>query len=236
MVWMTSSPKFLAIIPARGGSKGLPGKNILQIEGIPLIAWTIKASLESRYINKTVVSSESSEILDISKGLGAEVVERPVELACDETASEPVIEHVLTALNHEEYDYIVFLQPTSPARTSFDIDRAIDKLLHAKATSSISVIEPKHNLFKAFKLKDDGFITGLVDEKSSFKRRQDLAKTYMPNGAIYIVKVSSFQNNKSLLTDKCIPYVMSEENSVDIDSMEDVKLFEALVRDNVENG
>lgn len=236
MGWMTSQPKFLAIIPARGGSKGLPGKNILQIGGMPLISWTINASLGSKYIHKTYVSSESKDILDIAKGWGAEVIERPQTLACDDTPSEPVIEHVVETLSHEGYDYIVFLQPTSPARSASDIDNAIEQLLSTEATSSISVFEPKHTLFKAFKLKSDGFITGLVDEKSSFMRRQDLAKTYMPNGAIYIVKLSAFQDNKSLLTDKCIPYVMDEDNSIDIDNMEDVKLFETfLMRNNVEN-
>jgi len=233
---MTRQPKFLAIIPARGGSKGLPGKNILQVGGIPLIAWTIKASLGSKHINKTVVSSESIEILEISKEWGAEVVERPKALACDETPSEPVITNVIETLRHEEYDYIVFLQPTSPARSFKDIDNAIEQLLQTKASSSISVFEPKHTLFKAFKLKSDGYITGLVDDKSSFMRRQDLAKTFMPNGAIYIVKVSSFCINRALLTDKCIPYIMDEKNSVDIDSMEDVQVFEALLRSGLENG
>lgn len=230
-------PKFLAIIPARGGSKGLPGKNILQVGGLPLIGWTIKASLESNYITETYVSSDSKDILEVSEALGVKVIERPEELAHDEAASEPVIEHVIREIGSMEYDYIVLLQPTSPARSAADIDEAIEQLLLSKATSSISVFEPKHTLFKGFKRKKDGFITGLVDNKSSFKRRQDLAKTYMPNGAIYIIEWDSFQKRKSLLTDKCTPYVMNEKESIDIDSSDDVKLFETLLRgDGVENG
>ena len=131
--------KVLAIIPARGGSKGLPRKNIADLAGKPLIAWTIEASLNSKYITKTMVSSDDKEILDISVEYGAEIIKRPENLASDDATSESVVKHAIDCLEAtgEVFDIVVLLQPTSPLRNSKDIDNAIELMFSSDATSSV---------------------------------------------------------------------------------------------------
>jgi len=217
--------RILAIIPARGGSKGLPRKNIIDLAGKPLIAWTIEASLKSKYITKTVVSSEDSEILEISKQYRSNIIKRPDELALDTTASEPVIKHVIEKLKqkNQEFDYLVLLQPTSPLRNVKNIDNAFDILFQSDATALISVSEIDNKILKAFKENRDGFIEGVSNNKYPFMRRQDLPKTYLSNGAIYIIKVDEFIKNGSLFTNKTISYIMDEIESLDIDTIEDLE-------------
>jgi len=222
---MQSNLTFLAIVPARGGSKGLPGKNIADLAGKPLIAWSIEAGQKSKYINKVVVSSDSDEILEIAQDFGAQPLKRPDKLASDTAASEPVIAHALVSLLQagERYDYIVLLQPTSPLRNFEDIDNAIETMLRQKADALISVYEPPHTPYKAFKQNTQGYLEGLIDSETPFKRRQDLPKVYMPNGAIYIVNSEKFMKTGKLFTDKTIPYVMSIQRSADIDTLEDLQ-------------
>ena len=126
-----NKPSFLAIIPARGGSKGIPNKNIFELNAKPLIAWTIEAAKQSVYITRTMVSSDDDKILAVAQQYGADVIIRPTVLAQDTTPTGPVIDHVVEQLsdNGEHYDYIVLLQPTSPLRNASDIDNAIEKLL-----------------------------------------------------------------------------------------------------------
>lgn len=216
--------KIVSIIPARGGSKGLPGKNIIELAGKPLIAWTIEASLKSKYITKTIVSSDDNNILEISKKFGVETIKRPNELALDTTPTEPVIEHVLKSLeNIEQYDYLILLQPTSPLRDEKDIDSAIKLLIQKKVSALISTKEIDNKILKAFKNNENGYLEGIANNKYPFMRRQDLPKTFMPNGAIYIVEIKEFLNSKKLFTDKTISFEMSEEKSFDIDTKEDLK-------------
>ena len=127
--------KIVSIIPARGGSKGLPRKNIVDLSGLPLISWTINASLKSKYIDRTIVSSDDAEILEIAQNHGAEIIHRPSNLASDSSTSEVVLEHALNVLDDQgtgKIDYIVLLQPTSPLRSCNDIDAAFEKLLKKK--------------------------------------------------------------------------------------------------------
>jgi len=224
--------KILAIIPARGGSKGLPRKNIIELAGKPLIAWTIEASLNSKYITKTVVSSDDDEILNISKQYKADTIKRPDELALDTTTSEPVIRHVLEKLQQEnkEFDYLVLLQPTSPLRDVKNIDNAFGMLFKSDATALISVCEIDNKILKAFKQNEDGFIEGISNNKYPFMRRQDLPKTYMSNGAIYIIKVEEFMKNSGFFTDKTISFEMNEIKSLDIDTLEDLEKVKGYIR------
>jgi CMP-N-acetylneuraminic acid synthetase len=217
--------RILAIIPARGGSKGLPRKNIIDLAGKPLIAWTIEASLKSKYITETVVSSEDSEILEISKQYRSNIIKRPDELALDTTASEPVIKHVIEKLKqkNQEFDYLVLLQPTSPLRDVKNIDNAFDILFQSDATALISVSEIDNKILKAFKENRDGFIEGVSNNRYPFMRRQDLPKTYLSNGAIYIIRVDEFIKNSSLFTNKTVSYIMDEIESLDIDTIEDLE-------------
>ncbi|GFD73516.1 hypothetical protein KUL113_29360 [Tenacibaculum sp. KUL113] len=215
--------KIISIIPARGGSKGLPGKNIIDLAGKPLIAWTIEASLKSKYITKTIVSSEDDNILDIAKKNGSEILKRPKELALDTTPSEPVIEHVLNSIEDiNKYDYLLLLQPTSPLRNAADIDSAIEKLKEKAATALISTKTIDNKILKAFKNNKKGYLEGVSNNDYPFMRRQDLPIVYMPNGAIYIVKVEDFLKSKQLFTDKTISFEMSVEKSLDIDTMDDL--------------
>jgi CMP-N,N'-diacetyllegionaminic acid synthase len=217
---MIENLKVLAIIPARGGSKGLKGKNIAPINGIPLIAYSIKAARESKYVDLCLVSSDCPRILEVARAYDSEVLQRPPELASDSASSECVVEHALSCF--PSFDLILLLQPTSPLRTCLDIDRAIEALIAYHATAVISVYEPSHTPFKCFKLNERGFLTGLVDNKTPFMRRQDLPLALMPNGAIYLIYNSEFLHHASFFTDKTIPYTMSIEFSADIDTQEDL--------------
>lgn len=223
-----TNPTFLAIVPARGGSKGIPNKNIIPVGGKPLICWTIEAGLQSKYVNKTIVSSDDDKILNVSKSHGAAVLKRPDAIAEDTTPTEPVITHVIETLaeHGEHYDYIVLLQPTSPLRNSEDIDNAIAMLLNSEAGALISVVEPEHTPYKAFKLSTDGYLESLFDETFHFLRRQDLPPTFLPNGAIYVIDTDTFLSTKTLLAEKTLAFEMSSQASIDIDTMSDVKLVE----------
>lgn len=220
--------KILAIIPARGGSKGIPDKNIINLGGKPLIAWSIKASLESKYITKTIVSSDSDKILEIAKQYGADLINRPFELATDFASSESVVKHAIESIL-EQFEYIILLQPTSPLRDNLDIDNAIEKLFESKGTALISVNECNNKILKAFKETDGKYIEGIVNNKFPFMRRQDLPKTYMSNGAIYIIKIDEFLERNSFFTNKTIPFLIDEAKSLDIDTIEDLKKVEEYI-------
>lgn len=223
--------KILAIIPAREGSKGLPDKNIIDLAGKPLIAWTIEASLGSKYITKTIVSSDSDAILEIAKQYGGDTLKRPSELATDTASSEVVVKHVLESID-TKYDYIVLLQPTSPLRNKIDIDSAFEKLFASDATALISVCEFDNKILKAFNENANGYLEGISNNQYPFMRRQDLPKTYMSNGAIYIIKVDEFIKRDSFFTDKTVSFTMDEIKSLDIDTREDLKKVEKYIDEN----
>lgn len=220
--------KILAIIPARGGSKGLPRKNIIDLAGKPLIAWTIEASLGSKYITKTIVSSDSDEILEVAKGFGSDILKRPEEFSTDTSSSDVVVKHALEYIE-EKFEYVVLLQPTSPLRDTNDIDSAFEKLFSLDATALISVCEYDNKILKAFKENEFGYIEGISNNKYPFMRRQDLPKTYMSNGAIYIIKVDEFLRNNSFYTNRTVQFVMDEIKSSDIDTKEDLEKVEKLI-------
>jgi len=223
--------KILSIIPARGGSKGLPRKNIIDLAGKPLISWTIDASLTSKHITKTIVSSEDDEILKISQQYGADIIKRPTELAHDSSNSEDVIKHVLEEFTKANtiFDYIVLLQPTSPLRSADNIDSAFEIIFNTNATAIISVCEIDNKVLKAFLKTNVGYLKGISNNSFPFMRRQDLPKVLLPNGAIYIISTSEFLQNNKLFTDKTLPYQMSKNESVDIDSIEDIYKIESFL-------
>ena len=175
---------FLAIIPARGGSKRLPRKNILDLCGKPLISWSIEAALKSKYISKVVVSSDDEEILNISSNFGADIIKRPYELANDTATTFDAIKHTIN--NLEKYDYIVLLQPTSPLRNEKHIDEAIELLEEKQADAIVSVCEMDHSPLWSNTLPEDGNMRGFLREEILNKRSQDLEKYYRLNGTIYM--------------------------------------------------
>jgi len=222
----------IAIITARGGSKGLKRKNILQLNDKPLIAWTIEAALNSVGIDTCYVSTEDEEIANISKDFGAKIIERPIELAQDNTLSEEVLAHAISYLNDRNvsFDTITLLQPTSPLRTHSDLDSAFNLFKVKDANCVISVFEPNHSAAKAYKELPDGSISGLLSESAPYSARQTLPSTYQPNGAIYIFKVDIFNEKNRIPREKVYPYVMPENLSIDIDSKEDFDRAQSIMR------
>lgn len=222
----------ISIIPARGGSKGIPRKNIKLLNGKPLISYSIDASNSCSLIDETYVSTEDAEISEISKGNNAEVIERPDELAGDDSSSIDVILHVLDYLENrgELPDLFVLLQPTSPLRTSEDIEASINLFLESDCDSLVSVCELDHRSLLNFSL-EDGFLVQNNNEALFNSRRQDIPTHYSLNGAIYITTPEFIRKNKSFYSDKTIPHVMSKEKSIDIDTSFDFKLAEFLLNE-----
>jgi N-acylneuraminate cytidylyltransferase len=224
----------LTIIPARGGSKGIPEKNTKLLAGKPLIAYSIEAAIKSEYINRVVVSTDDDEIAQISKKYGAEVIKRPSELAQDDSSTIDAVIHVLNTLENEGYsaDIVVLLQPTSPLRTQEDVDSAINLFIKNmdKCDSLVSVCEFDHSPYWSLKVEGD-YLKPNFGEEYFKMRRQDLPKLYMPNGSIFISKKKSLLNSKSFYNGNKIPYFMKTEESIDIDTIIDFKLAELILED-----
>lgn len=222
----------IALITARGGSKGLPRKNILDLHSLPLIAWTIRAALNSKFIDQVYVTTEDAEIIDISQQYGAEIILRPRHLASDNTASEPVIAHALEHLKKQSIlvKDIFLLQPTSPLRTTTHIDEAYDLYINKKADSVISLFEPSHHPLKAFKVQNNGTVKGLISDDSPYCRRQDLPVALQPNGAIYIFNNYKFLRYSKIPRTNIYPYIMSETESLDVDTIEDLNNIESYMK------
>lgn len=235
---MIGNKLVVAIIPARGGSKGIPRKNIRDLNGKPLISYTIEEALKSKYIDRVIVSTEDLEIAKISKSFGAEVpFLRPKELAQDDTPGiEPIIHAINYLLNDEKYnfDYVMCLQCTSPLRNSNQIDEAIDEIYKKDADSAVSVCESEVNPYWMKVIKDGKMIDYISDNKF-YARRQDLPTVYRLNGAIYIAKVGIILKNKNWYTDNTVPIIMDKISSVDIDDEIDFKFAEFLLKRGVDN-
>ena len=222
---------FLAIIPARGGSKRLPRKNLLDLCGKPLIAWSIEAALKSKYISKVIVSSDDEEILNIAKEYKADFIKRPDELASDTATTFDTLKHTLE--NVEKYDYVVLLQPTSPLRTEKHINEAIELLEEKNADAIISVCEMEHSPLWSNTLDENLDITNFLRDEVLNKRSQDLPKYYRLNGAIYICKTDKLLQNKGFfLKENIYAYKMNKKHSVDIDEEIDFIIAEKLMQHN----
>ncbi|PRD51946.1 acylneuraminate cytidylyltransferase family protein [Sphingobacterium gobiense] len=220
----------LAIIPARGGSKGLPGKNIRPLCGKPLIAYTIEAAAKSKYITDVFVSTDSQEIAEIATEWGGWVPElRPNRLASDTAKSIDVIIYTISLLSEKfgkKYDSVVILQPTSPLRTECHIDESIELFHRKRADSVISYTEMEHPIFWSKYIDEElRFID--VFHNSMMSNRQEYKKTYLPNGAIYVVSTKQIET-ENLYSKKSFAYVMPRGASIDIDSDIDFKLAELL--------
>ncbi len=227
---MHNNKTFLAIIPARGGSKRLPKKNILDLAGKPLIAWSIEAGLQSKYLDKVIVTSDALEILDIAKKIGAETILRPAHLARDTSTTFDVIEHLLK--NVTTFDYVVLLQPTSPLRSSHHIDEAIALLDSKKADAIISVCAMDHSPLWSNTLPDDGDMQHFIKDDIQNKRSQDLDQYYRINGAIYIAETKKLLEEKSFfLKNNIYAYKMDQMHSIDIDEKIDFDLAKLYLGD-----
>jgi CMP-N-acetylneuraminic acid synthetase len=232
---MYKDKKILAIIPARGGSKRLPKKNLMDLAGKPLIAYSIEAAKNSQYIDDVILSSESEEILSVAREYGAQTpFVRPKELAEDTSRSIDVVTHALKTLT-QKYDAVILLQPTSPLRTIEDIDGAIEMFYNKQATSVIGVCEMEHSPLWANTLDESMSMEGFLDDKYNNARSQDLPIYYRINGAFYMSKTQSVLENETFFVKKNIyAYLMSQEDSVDIDTKLDFIVAEAILKEREE--
>lgn len=221
----------VAVIPARGGSKGVPGKNIKDLGGKPLISYTIEAAILSNVFERIIVSTDSNEIAEQSLKDGAEVpFIRPAELAGDLSSSDDVIIHTIKFLikNGNSVDEICKLQPTSPLRTQEHIRQAYQLFVEKKADFLVSVCECEHSPLWAGTIGEDLRLDNFITEEAKRACRQDLQAYYRLNGAIYMGKSKEFLENKSFLGKNSIAYIMKQEDSIDIDSELDFKLAEVI--------
>ena len=224
----------LAVITARGGSKRLPGKNLRELLGKPLIAYTIEAASESKLLTRVILSCDDDEIIAASKQYGAEVpFKRPAELARDEALSVDVVVHAVKFLEKEEDyspDIVVLLQPTSPLRTAGDIDNAVQIHIESGADSVVSVVKDEHRHPLQAKKIEHGVLRDYCLEEEGEGRKQDLPPVYFRNGAFYSVKREVLVNEHSLYGRVTRPYIMPLERSVDVDTEIDIKLAELYLR------
>lgn len=217
--------KCLAIIPARGGSKQLPGKNILNLNGKPLIAYSIVAALEARQVDACYVTTDDAEIADTARQLGAGVVRRPYDLALDHALTADAVTHLIKTLRGRdtafEYTHLVLLQPTSPLRNAGHVDEAISLYVSSRARCLMSMVEAEHHPYKAFRVEDCGRLVPLFGAAYLSRPRQKLPKILRQNGAIYIMPIKAFLESQTFYCEPMVPYIMPANQSVDIDRRED---------------
>lgn len=228
---MYKEKKFLAVIPARSGSKGIPNKNIVLVNGKPLLQYTIDEALKSKYLDDIIVSTDSIDIANIAKKLGAQVpFLRPAHLATDHSKSIETILHVIETQknNGYSYDYVVLLQPTQPLRKYWHIDQAIDKIVNSNQASLVSISELKENPILIRKLKANDLVENLLPLNSTV-RRQDLPTYYKVNGSIYINKINVFLTKNTSLNDNIVGFIMDKKFDLDIDEPSDLSFLKFLL-------
>ena len=230
---MIGSGRLLALIAARGGSKRLPRKNVLNLAGKPLIAWSIEAGLRSKYVDRVIVSTDDEEIAEMSRYYGADVpFIRPMELSNDMASSTDVIRHSIRTLKKKEdhYEYLLLLQPTSPLRTEHHIDEAVKLLIEKDADGVIGVTEIEHPIEWTNKLPENLSMDGFISEENQGKPYQDFPQRYRINGAIYLYKVSDIMvEDGTFFKEGSYAYKMDQVDSIDIDTQEDFLIAEALI-------
>jgi CMP-N,N'-diacetyllegionaminic acid synthase len=223
-----------ALIPARGGSKGVKNKNLKLLAGKPLIEYTISAALKSAGIDEVFVSSDCTKILDYASGRTCNIVVRPAEYSQDWSSAVDVVRHFISTLSDDLHvidPLIIYLQPTSPLRNEIDIDAAITLLKREGATRLISVVEMQQSPYKAFQLSQSGVLQSLFDESYTNKRRQDLPKVLLPNGAIYTFLLSEFIRHQGFPSNGSIPFIMEADVSIDVDNENDFNTLEQFLED-----
>jgi len=217
----------LAVIPARGGSKGLPGKNILPVQGRPLLAWTADAALAACALDRVVVSSDADAILAAARACGVETLRRPAELATDTATTLDVIVHALDAC--PGHDIVVVLQPTSPLRTAADIDGALERFAATGAPSCVSVCEAEQSPYWMYRLGAGQALLPVVDGTPQATRRQDLPTVYVLNGAVYVADTAWLRTTRAFVAAGTVAHVMPVERSLDIDTAQDFERFAKTV-------
>lgn len=226
---MIGGNSVLAVIVARGGSKGLPRKNVLDLGGKPMVAWSVAAGQGATSVDRVILSTDDDEIIDAARAAGCEVpFKRPPELATDTAGIADVVIH---ALDHagRDYDYLVLLQATSPLRIAVDIDAAVDLCHRSGASSCVSVVPVSKSPFWIYQIAADGTLDHLLQPPAEASRRQDLPPAYALNGAVYVVRVPWFRTHRKFLADDTQAHVMTAERSVDVDTGMDLLLARAII-------
>jgi len=217
----------IALIPARGGSKGVPRKNIRLAGGKPLISWTIECAKASRYIDRIVVSTEDEEIAAVARQYGAEILDRPLQLAQDDTPGIDVIIHALN--QYKEYPYVVLLQPTSPLRSDEDVDRCIEQCRLHDAPACVSVCESPVSPYWMYTIDEQMIMRPFIPSDQFYARRQDTPKVYQLNGAVYVAKTDWLKRTRSFVTYETRSYIMPLDRSLDIDHAMDFEFADFLL-------
>ncbi len=231
---MYKDKKFIAVIPARSGSKGIPEKNIKPLAGKPLIAYTIEEAKKSKIFDKIIVSTDSEKIAKIAKDYGAEVpFLRPVELATDSSDSMDVVIHAIEFLekNNKFFNYVMKLQPTSPLRKDFDIIEAAKLAIEKNANSVISVSECKNHPLWAGILEKDRRMDNFLKDEIKNKNRQELPKYYELNGMIFLAKIEKLLETRDWYMKNSYALIVDKNRSVDIDDIIDFKLAEIIIKE-----
>ena len=229
----------IAIIPARGGSKGIPRKNLVPVKGLPLMAYSIRHALESRLVNRVIVSTDDHEIAEVAQQYGAEVpFMRPAELAEDHVLDIPVFQHALKFLEQAEAylpEYVVHLRPTTPYRKPEWIDEAVRLLIeHPQADSVRSVSQPEKHPYRMFTFDQEGYLNPIMKHEHPepyLLRRQDHPPVYHYNCVIDVTKPATIFEKNSMTGDRLFPYLMAAEDVVDVDSFRDLEIVRAIFKD-----
>jgi CMP-N-acetylneuraminic acid synthetase len=236
---LAQRPVCVGIIPARGGSKGIPGKNLKPAAGKPLIAWTVETALAATSLDRVIVSTDSLEIAEVARRHGAEVpFMRPADLAQDDTPGiEPVLHAALWLEENEGYhpDLIMLLQPTSPLRIPEDIDRAIELIREKSADAVVSVTPVEAHPYWMKQIDGAGRMTDFIKLDQPIDRRQDLPEVYVLNGAIYLARYEALVEQKTFYADNTFSLVMPVERSLDIDAPWDLYLADLILKDRRRN-
>jgi len=227
--------KILAIIPARGGSKGVKDKNIRLLSGKPLICWIIDAARKSKYINNIIVSTDDAKIKEVCCNAGVWVIDRTNELAQDDSPTIDAILYTLDQLKMSDYlpDYVLLLQCTSPFTTNLEIDNAIEMFAENenRTDSVISVIKEDYPPYWLKSISDDGVIKDFLQyDKVKYSRRQDFETLYKLNGAIHIAKPENILKNRGFMSNNSIAFIMDNNNAIDIDTEDDFKYAEFIMK------
>lgn len=226
---MIEGKSVLAIVTARGGSKGIPGKNIMEIAGRPLIQWSIDAAHASRYVDRLILSSDDAAIIEVARKGGCEVpFVRDASLATDEASSIDVLVDALQRVSG--HHIVVLLQPTSPLRTAADVDGTIARLMESKASACVTVREAEEHPYWTFRFGADGRLERFAEPDGGMpQRRQDLPQAWCLNGAVYAAHVDWFLRNRTFLSAETVGFPMPAERSLDVDTFEDIEKLNLLL-------
>ena len=225
---MIRGASVLALIPARGGSKGIPGKNIIPVGGKPLLAWTVAAARASVFIDRTILSSDDEAIMQVARETGCEVPFRRAAVLATDTATSMAV--TIDALDRVPgHDIVVLLQPTSPLRTAADIDALLERLQSTGAPACVSVREAQDHPYWTYRLAENGELASFVPREAEASRRQDLPPAWCLNGAIYAARVEWLRKNLSFIGPGTIGFEMPVERSLDIDTPQDLERAKAIM-------